>query len=67
MQIDKQQNTPVSSHQSAERTHLNDSIPIKSLLHRPHSSTEDNLSDVEDFEHDPSTKIVHNNREKKQK
>jgi hypothetical protein len=66
-QIDKQQNTPVSSHQSAERTHLNDSIPIKSPLHRPHSSTEDNLSDLEDFEHDPSTKIVHNNRKIRQK
>ncbi|CAF3936425.1 unnamed protein product [Rotaria sp. Silwood1] len=60
---DSFQNTPVPNYHLIPPPHRNNSKPVNSPLRRPHSSADD-LSELEDFEKDPSTKLIYNNRKK---
>jgi hypothetical protein len=65
------ENTQVSFQHSIPPPYLNNlkpfNSPISSPLRRPHSPTENDLSELDDFEHDPNIKMIYNNRKKKQK
>ncbi|CAF4099547.1 unnamed protein product, partial [Rotaria sp. Silwood1] len=62
-QSDSLQNTPVPNYHSIPPPHRNNLKPVNSPLRRPHSSTDD-LSELEDCEKDPSTKLIYHNRKK---
>jgi len=62
------QSTSVSSQRLIPAPHRNNLKPVNSAVNspirRPHSPSESDLSDLDDFEHDPNTKTIHNNRKK---
>jgi hypothetical protein len=62
------QSTQVSLQHSIPSPHRNNlkpvTSPINSPLRRPHPPSENDLSELDDFEHDPNTKMIHNNRKK---
>ncbi|CAF5032299.1 unnamed protein product [Rotaria magnacalcarata] len=65
-QDDILRNCPVPNHCLIPPPHRNNLKPVNSPLRRPHSTNEDELSELDDFIQDPTTKSVHNNHKKEQ-
>ncbi|CAF2072111.1 unnamed protein product [Rotaria magnacalcarata] len=65
-QDDILRNGPVPNHCLIPPPHRNNLKPVNSPLRRPHSTNEDELSELDDFIQDPTTKSVHNNHKKEQ-
>jgi hypothetical protein len=61
---DSHKNTTVLNFHSLPPTHGNNLKSIDSPLRRPHSATDDDISELDDFEQDPATKLILNNRKK---
>ncbi|CAF2042628.1 unnamed protein product [Rotaria magnacalcarata] len=62
------QNTTSMNYHSIPPPHRNNlkpvDSPVNSPLRRPYSSSENDVSELEDFEHDPNTKTIQKNRKK---
>jgi hypothetical protein len=64
LQDDVPHNTPAPNYHSIPPPHRNNLKPVNSPLRRLRSTTEEEISELDDFELDPTTKIVHNHRKK---
>ncbi|CAF3215296.1 unnamed protein product [Rotaria sp. Silwood2] len=66
--VDTHQNTISMNYHPIPPPHRNNlepvDSPVNSPLRRPHSSSENDVSELEDFEHDPNTKTIQKNRKK---
>ncbi|CAF3459450.1 unnamed protein product [Rotaria sp. Silwood1] len=63
----KIQNSTISHEHPISPPHRNNFKPVDSPLRRPHLTTENESSDLDDIIHDPRTKTVYNNRNNKKK
>ena len=63
-QQDVPTNLPVTNHHLVPPPLRNNLKPVDSPLRRPLSTSEDDRSELEDFEQDPNTKTIYNHRKK---